>query len=238
MEATPLQGDGFLDSAQSGRKVMMVGGEVKVAELPLPVQNRLSLHGTQMLVERVHVKVLLQLLSVEKELKWLYLQLLVQLGCLVDLQLWLLCVESAPPQVDTRAKMRKQIQRYTRGAREKLSGRQFISLAVDASRVAQKKTLLGYMGCETGVACMAPPQVLADVVLDCDVATDKEEQAKRYRRFVATSAAWLRKRKAEKEINKTPQKVQRKATYQWLRAVNHMSVIVTGEDLMQFKPLP
>eukprot|EP00971_Amphidinium_carterae_P093223 1844765-Amphidinium_carterae.3 len=237
MEVTRWQADGFLESRQCANKILMVGGVVRVEELPIPVKNLFSLHGSQV-VEKVEVKTLMQALAVEKDLKWFYFQLLVQLGTLVDLQLWLLCLEAAPPEVDSRSLMRKQIQKYTRAARAKLSGKQFLSLAVDASRVAQKKTLLGFMGCETGVAAMAPPQVLADVVLDCDVSTEKEEQARKYRRFVSTSAAWLRKRKAEKELQKTPQKIQRKATYQWLRAVNHMSITLTGQDIMQFRPLP
>eukprot|EP00971_Amphidinium_carterae_P352915 6492771-Amphidinium_carterae.4 len=48
----------------------------------------------------------------------------------------------------------------------------------------------------------------------------------------------MRKRKAEKDARKGPVKIQRKATYQWLRAVNHMTEIVTGEGLMRFQPLP
>eukprot|EP00971_Amphidinium_carterae_P224020 4445243-Amphidinium_carterae.1 len=255
------QGDGFLDSTVQARKVKMVSCVVKVDELPLPVQTLVSQGGIKV-VEKVQVKYLLQLLAVEKDLHWFYFQLALQIGCVLDLQVWLRSFEANPPPVDTKAQMRKQIQRYTTAALTALSGKQFLSMSVGASRVGQKKTLLGFFGTATGVAAMAPPQVVMSAdftksktcVLEHSCwfdhglepcfrvvvteSVEREDQAKKYRKFAQSSAAWLKKRKAEKDTHKGPVKVQRKATYQWLRAVNHMTEIVTGESLMRFQPVP
>eukprot|EP00971_Amphidinium_carterae_P352914 6492771-Amphidinium_carterae.3 len=152
------QGDGFLESTVQGRKVLMHHGVVKLQDLPLPVKTLLTRDGIQV-VDRVRVKFLLQVLACEKDLQWFYFQLALQIGTVLDMQVWLLSFQANPPPVDTKAQMRKQIQRYTRAAVTALSGKQFLSMSVDASRVGQKKTLLGFFGTASGVAAMAPPQV-------------------------------------------------------------------------------
>ena len=80
--------------------------------------------------------------------------------------------------------------------------------------------------------------MVSDLVLDTDLNPDLLQEKRKA--FVHTQLRWLGKRKAaDAQLGEgTPEKLQRKTTYQWLRALNHCLDVFADKNVMSFLPEP
>ena len=121
---------------------------------------------------------------------------------------------------------------YFRSAQELLWGQKIISIAIDGARIAQKSLLLCAVAVPTGEAVWAPPQVGLDYMGEASLAIldgEPDVLEDRKRAWTRSSEAWTEGGAAKPDIKR-----QRTKAYQWLRGVDNIITMYTGEGLSQY----
>ena len=140
-----------------GKTVPMLNASIHFSDLPVSWQRILRNAGRR--GESFGVEELLVCLVLAKD--WAKLRCLTaQLGTWLDRFLWLEGWDLEAENATTKLQVMRANARYLAATRNALSNEQFLSAAVDGSRVGRKKMLMGVVAGACGVAAVLPPQVL------------------------------------------------------------------------------